>query len=332
VRRISPTRFKSEKEGDVQMNRLARFILISALVVVVSFCSDSNKTSQDIILRDLLPQGSALGVWTEDGELQEFKGDDLYIYINGGAEIYLEYGFKSVLVRDYSDDEGHSVSLEVFEMTDPASAYGMYTFKISGNGRIINLGDGGELESYYLNFWKGSYLVTLTGFDDKPETIGGLQTIGRAVAAGIPGRAEKPSLAELAAELGYEKIRYIEGFLGLNSVYSFHTARGLSFDEGVKGVGADGAMLLILNYGTRDEGLKSFEELREYLVKSERFTGTELTGNDFVSTTDDRTRPLCLSHSGRYLLVSIGADKKDVPSLFDSVRSRLTERSNSDFY
>ena len=314
------------------MCRLVRFLLVSALIVVVSFCSDSNEASQDIILRDLVPQESALGGWAEEGELQEFKEEDLYIYINGGAEIYLEYGFKSVVIQDYADGAGHSISLEIFEMTDPASAYGMFTFKISGEGQRIELGDGGELESYYLNFWKGPYLVTLTGFDDSPETIEGLQMIGRTVAAKIPVRAEKPSLAELAAELGYEKIRYLEGFLGLNSAYSFYTARGLNFDEGVRGVGADGSVVLILGYGTRDDGLKAFEVLREYVVNSERFTGTELTGNDFVSTTDGRARPLCLSLSGRYLLVSIGADKKTASTLFDSVRSGLAERLNSGSY
>ena len=40
--------------------------------------------------------------WTPSEDARVFSGDDLFIYINGGAAIYHEYGFEEVRVSEYS--------------------------------------------------------------------------------------------------------------------------------------------------------------------------------------------------------------------------------------
>ena len=40
-----------------------------------------------------------IGMWSAEGEPEVYAGDDLFVYINGGAEIYHEYGFVQVAVR-----------------------------------------------------------------------------------------------------------------------------------------------------------------------------------------------------------------------------------------
>jgi hypothetical protein len=97
-------------------------------------------------LRTVLPADGSVPGWTRDGEPQEFVGEDLYTYIDGGAEIYQEYGFRRVVVQDYESRAGKSVSLEIFEMADPAAAYGIFTFKRSGRGKVVPLGSRAELE------------------------------------------------------------------------------------------------------------------------------------------------------------------------------------------
>ncbi len=136
-------------------------------------------------LRSLLPAAGDAKGWVKDGEPQEFAGEDLYTYIDGGAEIYQEYGFRRVIVQDYENAAGKSVSLEIFEMETPAAAFGIFTFKRSGQGKSIAVGAGAELEDYYLNFWKGRFLVTLTGFDDSGGTIEGLLAVAGTVDAKI---------------------------------------------------------------------------------------------------------------------------------------------------
>jgi hypothetical protein len=149
--------------------RLSRLIII-ALSFNVLLAGQASRGPSG--LRSLLPAGQEAGGWKEDGPHQEFKGEDLYLYIDGGAEIYREYGFEEVLVQEYKNREGIRLSLELFQMTSPESAYGMYTFKRSPRGAPLEIGAEGQLEDYYLNFWKGNFLVTITGQDGNPATAG----------------------------------------------------------------------------------------------------------------------------------------------------------------
>jgi hypothetical protein len=103
-----------------------------------------------------VPPPSELGDWTVKDGSQAFERDDLFLYINGGAEIYHEYGFVRVLIQDYWRGED-SISLEIFEMADPAAAFGMFTFKRGPNGETVSVGTDASLEGYYLNFWKGRF-------------------------------------------------------------------------------------------------------------------------------------------------------------------------------
>lgn len=224
-------------------------------------------------LRPFLPENGAAAAWSKEGDPQEYAGEDLYTYIDGGAEIYQEYGFRRVVIQDYRNPAGRSVSLEIFEMEAPAAAYGMFTFKRSGKGKIVPLGTGGELEDYYLNFWKGKYLVTLTGFDETSGTIEGILAVGGAVDAKIPDRAGIPDLVSALPERGLKpgSIKYLKGLLGLNNVYPFYTARGLDFREAVRGEYGDGATLLVLDYGTAEALKEAVDELGHYLAGSDRF-------------------------------------------------------------
>lgn len=60
---------------------------------------------------------------------ESFNGASLWGYMNGGADIYLEYGFDILRVEEFSA-EGENITLELFKMDDPVSAFGIYSIKI----------------------------------------------------------------------------------------------------------------------------------------------------------------------------------------------------------
>jgi len=258
-------------------------------------------------LRAYLPGDTAVPGWAMDGAPQEFEGEDLYIYIDGGAEIYEEYGFARVIVQDYKNTAGKSVSLEIFEMEAPAAAFGMFTFKRSGRGRSLELGGGSELESYYLNFWKGRFLVTLTGFDESEGTVVGLLSIGRAVAAKLPGGGEAPGLiAALPAEgLRPGSVKYLKGVLGLNNVYPFYAARGLAFKEAVRGIYDRGETLILLDYGSVEARRAAWLELRAEIQRSERFEPAKNYLADAFAFEDGKGQYVAFGEAGARLAVGI---------------------------
>lgn len=59
-----------------------------------------------------------------------FTGQGLWGYMNGGADLYLEYGFQKLYVREYAW-QGEKLKLEIFIMSDPASAFGIYALSTS---------------------------------------------------------------------------------------------------------------------------------------------------------------------------------------------------------
>lgn len=257
----------------------------------------------------LLPGNGAAAGWDRDGEVQEFAGEDLYTYIDGGAEIYQEYGFRRVAVQDYKDAGGRSVSLEIFEMDSPEAAYGIYTFKRSGKGKSVPLGAGGDLEDYYLNFWEGRYLATLTGFDESPGTLAGLQALAAAVDDRLDDKAGPPALVAGLTPAGLlpGSIKYLKGLLGLNNLYPFYTARGLAFQSAVKGDYEDGTAAILLDYGREDVRAQAWAELQAGLESSARFKRIEAGGEGTPVFQDPKGRYAAFRPDGPRLVVGIGA-------------------------
>ncbi len=204
--------------------------------------------SVTIDLMSFLPARGEVPGWNPKGEALVYKGEDLFTYIDGGADIYNEYGFRQVVVRDYADASQKTVTLEVFEMLDPAAAFGMWTFKTSARGSEVALGQGGRLEDYYLNFWKGPVLVTVTGFDESAASLGGVRGIAGAVDRKLPGQGEKPALVsvfprEWTARGG---LKYLRGPLALRNLSPVFARQAIRFEEGVAGRPADSVLAVVL--------------------------------------------------------------------------------------
>ncbi len=57
-----------------------------------------------------------------------FTGETLFGHINGGAELYFEYGFNNLTYREYHSTVARYV-IEVYNMQDAAAAFGIFSLK-----------------------------------------------------------------------------------------------------------------------------------------------------------------------------------------------------------
>ncbi len=252
------------------MRRILRCTIPACLLLVLGilWCC-VNPVPEREGLEALLPD--EVGGWMKHGAAQGYAGDDLFTYINGGAEIYREFGFEEVVVQDYRTDQGGAISLEVYKMTGPESAYGIFTFKRSADGRAMDYhGAEAQLEDYYLNLWKGSYLVTLTGFDEEDTTIQGLQDLARSLAFRITEIGEAPGLVSLLPDkdkiLG--SVRYFNGPLALFNSHSFAREDVFSLDQGVRGDYTGGESLFIFAYETPEGAEAAFRGAEEFFASA----------------------------------------------------------------
>jgi len=162
--------------------RVMRRILISCLFVSFSAVTSlgGEAPPKGSLLR-LLPLESDLKGWKLDGEPQTAEGMALYELINGGAEEYVKQGFRRALLATYRNNEGKRINVDIYEMLSPESARSVYRRKAGDRGTKVPVGEEAAMEDYYLNFRKGSFQVTLSGYDTRKETLEWLLLMGRLV-------------------------------------------------------------------------------------------------------------------------------------------------------
>lgn len=276
------------------------FAVPSGILVLVQIMAAAQGTLAGALPRD----GEAAG-WAKHKSMQRYEGEALYEYIDGGAEIYHEYGFEQVVVQDYVSEEGKSVSVEIFLMTSPAGAYGMYTFKTDSKGKWIRIGTDAQLADYYLNFWKGRYLITLTGFEDTEETRQGLLDIASKVDSNIREEGEKPEIVSLLPEedLAAQSQKYFTGILGLRNSHPFFDLHVARFEQGIKGDYSGGFSFFLFRFRGENESQRALE-----LMNGQK---------------DSRGRRFFAASHREYLLLVIGEiDHLRAKEIFDKAQKR----------
>jgi len=238
-------------------------------------------------LARLLPARGEVKGWTAAGDAQTYKGEDLFLYIDGGAEICHEYGFRQVIAQEYAGPGGKTISLEIYEMADPAAAFGMFTFKSSARGKTTGLGQGGQLEDYYLNFWKGSCLVTITALDESAECRAGLEPLARAVDGKIASKGVRPALADAVPAEWTEagRVVYLKGFIGLNNIHIFLPTDVFRFREAVAVERPDFTAFLF-GYGSAAEAAGRLNAVRKALASNPLYKDVRPTTQDGFSAFD----------------------------------------------
>lgn len=272
-----------------------------------------------------LPDESSLDGWGTLGDPQTAEGDDLFLLINGGAEIYNEYGFSRAVIHSYTKGD-ISVNLEVYEMEDAASAYGAYSFKTGRGGETIDIGSEASFEEYYLNFWKGNVVVTLIGFDSDSETRDAILALAGMVEAKIPHTSARPAIMDFLPSMSSSGERvhptYLEGNLGLLNRYRFNNGDVFGFSSAAVGDYGD-YLVFLFPYASEGEAGDRFQRAVLSLESSQRYTSPSETHGTF-SANDSDNRHLLMKLVGQHIVVFVGDDPEEALSVAEDVRRNVT--------
>lgn len=167
----------------------------------------------------LLPPPSALDGWTVAEGPVELSPDGLWEYLDGGAPLYLGYGFRRLVHVRYQldDDEFASITLDVFDMGSELGAFGIYGSGRPPGAEFKHWGAEGYRSGYVAAAWKGSHFVHAEAGDDRAVLIEKLESLVAGVCDEIVGDPAFPKiLGWLPAEgLVAHSERYIaEDLLG----------------------------------------------------------------------------------------------------------------------
>lgn len=274
-------------------------------------------------LSAFLPANGEVAGWIRSESPQTYRGNDLYLMINGGAEIYHEYGFLNVLGAEYVDGRGRPISLEIYKMKDPVAAYGIYTFKVAYDGKALAIGQESLLEGYYLNFWKGDIQVTVAGWDADDETVKGVVALAKAVDRRLEQTGKRPELSNLllSEPLAFSQPRYIRGPLGVMNYSIFGMDNIFRVREGMIG-NLDNCRTMVFLYESEDESAEVYKYATARISESSRFNNGVEHGNHY-SMSDHKQRFVMIQQKGQYIAIVIGQDQERVKEVSGQLVEKL---------
>ena len=255
--------------------------------------------------------------WRRSGEPEIYKKDGLYGYIDGGAEIFLEYGFKELSVTRYA--AGHAaaggsgkaapkaVTLEIYRMESPADAFGIFSIKRTGDEdvspaiRAPHWTSGGQA-----NLVKGDYFINIHGDGLADEEIRAfVASVSARISASVTLPAALLWLPQDGLIPGSE--RYIRGALAAAEESPLLDREFWGFNKGTRAVSGryepPGAKLVIVRLSKETAGLTEMVRalFREYL------DGVE-ADDEFIWGKNAAGRWFVFKHNARWAYFVLGGD------------------------
>jgi len=180
--------------------KLCSFTFLSIIVLVLSTFGKAQSIAQEPSRQEILkliPEPLPAGAVAQ--AVASFYGpDNLYQYMDGGADIFVLYGVRTLLHQEFRAKEV-DVTVDIFDMGSSDTAFGMYAAERAPNYHFITIGAEGYQDAGVLNFLQDRYYAKLSGFGAGADAV--LDAFARSLSARI---GTKPVLPALLARLPSE--------------------------------------------------------------------------------------------------------------------------------
>ena len=173
--------------------------------------------------RGVLAELSPPDGYVRDGEIQVYPADRLWDYIDGGAEVYLDYGVVETATVSFARPGAAlpAVTVDLHRMNTPKEAFGIFG-RESGPGLDAPLGPGSSWQNGLMSFWHGPYYARLVSEMPRDSTL----AIANALRALLPNSDDSlpmlalfPEEGRLPGRDGYAAKRYL-GVSTLDDVWT----------------------------------------------------------------------------------------------------------------
>lgn len=198
-----------------------------------------------------------------------YSGEDLYDYINGGAELYLSYGLTRMTGCKYNGDGIPQLTVEIYEMTTPKNAFGVYTQSRDREERVY--GQGSQSFHDFILFWKGCYFVTVYAQSVTPESEAAIKHLAEVIDKAIPATGQRPPVVALLPEEGLAEggFLYFHHYIWLNAYFFIANHNLIDLDDQTDAVLAKYGdanarnYLLIVEYPDGEKAASAYQKLKE---------------------------------------------------------------------
>src|SRR5512138_1523713 len=247
-------------------------VAVLGSILVLTACVPSAPTAAPLPLDTLLPADGSIPGWDAPDAVLIYERDNLYNLVDGQADAFFAYGFEQVAVQRYQNTAGTCLNVEIWQLANPADAYGLFHSGMAGQPAAIGV-EGDSDPGRRLAFWQERYFVSLTTLEAIPDET--LWTFAKEIAQRLPSGGECPTivkrlpaegLVENSALFFHEEISIqMEIWLGGENI--------LGLSQNTDGIvaryawGDEKARLLLIEYPTANEAAQGLKALRDSDIK-----------------------------------------------------------------
>ena len=270
-------------------------IIVLALGGFGAAQNPAQKASHEEILK-LIPEPPPAGAVAQ-AAASFYDPDNLYRYMDGGADIFVLYGMRTLLHQEFRA-KAVDVTVDIFDMGSSDTAFGMYAAERSPNYRFVKIGAEGYKDEGVLNFLEDRYYVKLAGFGAGADTV--LDAFAQSISARI---GATPALPALLARLPLENRkphseRYIPkdplGHPFLGPAYVVAYASG---DQEIE--------LLVTLAQNETDARERLEQLAEHFRKTGKCEAAPELGKDAIRASNSFEGNVIARTKGRYLVLVV---------------------------
>jgi len=231
------------------------------MVVACAACGDGNPSRVEhgstAIPAFGLPADGEMSGWARATNPEHYEADNLWEYINGQADFFIDYGFVRVDTAEYQNDqESSSVVLEVYQMGRPQEAFGIFAAERTRDDRPLEIGAQAYLGTNVLGFWQAERYVKLTSFDEGPEVERSLISLAEEISSRIPGQGRELETLLLFPEDG--RIEASERFIPKNFLGQPYLTNAYRVDY------THDVQLFLVETGSSEEAESHFKRLEDF--------------------------------------------------------------------
>jgi len=238
----------------------------------------------------LLPADGFSGAWKKNGPTKVFTSEDLYGYINGGAEAFLELGFDALTVQKYREG-ANELTVELYRMADTTAARAIYLARCGKETPDPGLRERHTAGRNQILLQRNRYYLVITNTAGGAANAPMLARTAQAVVPKMPADAQVAALGLLPpAGLVPGSARLIRGPVGLQALYTLGDGDILQLGGTITAAGGDykdaagASTLIVAEYPTPAAAGAAFAHLKANLdsyLKPASSTAARLVFQDY---------------------------------------------------
>lgn len=156
-------------------------ILLAALIIAVGVVAGIGGCKKKGA--NPFPASGTIAGWEKSSETRTFEPKDLWQYIDGDSEQYIQAGVVSTSTSDYKYNGQLEAVVDVYTMGGPDGAQSILERGQTKDAKTVSLGDQGLQYAQSVTFRKGAYLVRIVAYQASSDAPQALLALARGVEA-----------------------------------------------------------------------------------------------------------------------------------------------------